>query len=152
MMELRKRKKFVSNNQAYSLLDALMGLFVMGFILFLLVTFITVLNDNYHTNEDLKQLNLFIMQIQEDIIDSEEIKVEQNKMSMVTYLEDSITYSIDEDKLIRKVNNSGYEILLNDLEEFQFVSNQGIIEIKVKFKDQEKVYEEVLTSEISQSE
>lgn len=136
-------KKFVPKRKAFTLLEALMGLFIMSILCMLLLTFMNINKYQQIDNKELEQITLFIIQVQKDLSNSKEAIVTKDMLTLINEEEQRITYQYDRKRLIRQVNKKGYQITLNNLDKIKFYQDKKIIKIKVIFQNKEK-YEEVL--------
>lgn len=135
------------SDRGFTLLDTLMGMFVMGFLLILLSTMTLLLKDNYFENNERREVLLFIMQIQNDFLETKKINNSSSKLSLNFYNKKNITYKMINDKLIRQVNGKGYEVVVNNLEKCIFGYKDEVIYYELIFIDGE-LYKGVLGNEI----
>lgn len=148
MMNIKDKKKFVTNNQAYTLLEALMSLFIFTIVIFSLLNFLNVIETNTKNNYNFKEISLFFSQIQEDFLESKVVKI-QNSQEIIfeDYVKNEIEYKYDKNRLIRQKNNKGYEIMLNKIESIEFYEKNNLIYVKVKFENIDEEYNWVINSE-----
>ncbi len=138
-------KKYVLNNKGFTLLETLIGLVVFSLIIIMMLNFLNVLKFNLTNNYETKQVVLFLSKVQEDILETKKVvEVSNDKLTLKNYLNENITYVKDKNRLIRKKNNQGYEIILNELENIKFEYINNILYVNLKFKNSENIYEEVI--------
>lgn len=128
-------KKYVLNNKCFTLLEALVGIFVMGVLLYLCMNFIIILNDNQDYSYAKEETTLFISQVQEDFLSSVKVNVKKEQLKFITYNKDKITYEVDKDRLVRKVEGKGYEIVLSSVSSLSFKRVKNNVEVSIKYTD-----------------
>lgn len=127
------------NNRAFTLLDALMGLLVMSVLIILIVQMMELVKDNYYENPNQRQVTLFLMQVQDDLIETKGIKTENNTFSLTLYNKDVVTYSQEKNQLVRKVNDEGYEVVLNQIKEIKFWLENDIVYFSLIDENEQKI-------------
>lgn len=95
------------------LIEMLMSLIVISFIMLLLLSLMTLVT----TSSEYERMDSKVMQVSGLIIDDlmEAVEVTANSQCMeIKKNREVVTYCIEGDKMIRRVNGTGYERLLNN--------------------------------------
>ena len=135
-----KIKKFVLTHKGYTLLESIIGMFVLSIIILQIMNLVLVMNksniENYHT----KNISLLINKIDEDFLLAKEIKINANKLEINTLKDEKIVYKIENNKLKRTINEMGNEILIYNIKSGYFFNKNGIfLKIDYGIKD-ESIY------------
>lgn len=131
---------YIKNNKGFTLLEGLMGMFVMSVLVMLILQMVLVLNDTMISYYNKRQDTLFIMQANRDFFKSQNTYVKDNILYFETYDKETITYEKSEDKIIRQVNNAGYEVILSNIESAKFYEENNKFYLEVKHNnEQEKI-------------
>lgn len=131
------------NNKAYTLLEALLGIILLTILLSLCLNFLVILKQNNNDSANQEQLVVFLGQIQEDFLSSQTFVVNPELLSLTTYNEEEITYQKQQNRLVRQVNQAGYEIVLTDLKSIEFSAQNQVVKINLVFQNNDQ-YEGVL--------
>ncbi|MFV0287949.1 MAG: competence type IV pilus minor pilin ComGF [Mycoplasmatales bacterium] len=147
MKNIINNKKFALNNQGYTLIEALMSLFIFAIVIVSLLNFLNVTKTNLDNNYNFKEVSLFFSQIQEDFLESKKIKVKSSQeLILNNYLNEEIEYKYDRNRLIRQKNHKGYEIMLNNVQSLEFYTKKHLLHLKIKFKNLKENYDWVLNN------
>ncbi len=141
---IKKIKKYVIINDSFTLMEALISIFVMSSIIFLLLNFTILLKKNLNNDVYRNSFNIALVHIKEDIIESEKIIVKKEELILNKYNKDTVTYNFEKNRLVRKVNTKGYEIILSDIEKGSFELENKIIYLNIMFKDEKQNKKEVI--------
>ncbi len=141
---IKKIKKYVIINDSFTLMEALISIFVMSSIIFLLLNFTILLKENLNNDVYRNSFNIALVHIKEDIIESEKIIVKKEKLILNKYNKETVTYNFEKNRLVRKVNTKGYEIILSDIEKGSFELENKIIYLNIMFKDGKQNKKEVI--------
>lgn len=115
-------------------------MFVMSVLVMLILQMVLVLNDTMISYYNKRQDTLFIMQANRDFFKSQNTYVKDNILYFETYDKETITYEKSEDKIIRQVNNAGYEVILSNIESAKFYEENNKFYLEVKHNnEQEKI-------------
>ncbi len=141
---IKKIKKYVIINDSFTLMEALISIFVMSSILFLLFNFTSLLKQNINNDIYRNSFNIALVHIKEDIIESKKITVKEEGLILKKYNKEEVSYNFEKNRLIRKVNKKGYEIILNDVEKGSFELVDKIIYLNIKFINEKQNKKEVI--------
>ncbi len=141
---IKKIKKYVIINDSFTLMEALISIFVMSSIIFLLLNFTILLKENRNNDVYRNSFNIALVHIKEDIIESEKIIVKKEELILKKYNKETVTYNFEKNRLVRKVNTKGYEIILSDIEKGSFELENKIIYLNIMFKDEKQNKKEVI--------
>ncbi len=141
---IKKIKKYVIINDSFTLMEALISIFVMSSILFLLFNFTSLLKQNINNDIYRNSFNIALVHIKEDIIESKKITVKEEGLILKKYNKEEVSYNFEKNRLIRKVNKKGYEIILNDVEKGSFELVNKIIYLNIKFINEKQNKKEVI--------
>ncbi len=124
------------NKSGFIILELLLSIIIIATILILLNSIFLSLNRAIQINQKLNNDTLLLVKMQEDLKLCQKIdKLEP--FSCTLYNGQSLSYTMDEgNKLIRKVDNQGYEIIDNNLNAFK-VTNIEPVTILI---DNERTY------------
>lgn len=139
---LMKKNLFVFND-GFTLLEALLSLFIMSFLLFLLINFSFTIKKSIHEGKEQKELTMLVAHMQEDLIESKKSSIFKNKLNLMKYNKEKVTYEFKNKELVRKVNGKGYEIVLQDIEGVAFYKKNNLIKMNIFYGD--KINEEVVS-------
>lgn len=127
-----------ASNKGYTLIEGLVGLLIMSMIVFLILNLMNVIKFGYNDNYEDRERILFVMQSNEDFLASQEVYVQNNVVYFEYYNNITVNYKFKNNKLIRQVNNQGYEILINNLKKINFwEENNNILYQLQNFQKQE---------------
>lgn len=116
----------------------------MSSILFLLFNFTSLLKQNINNDIYRNSFNIALVHIKEDIIESKKITVKEEGLILKKYNKEEVSYNFEKNRLIRKVNKKGYEIILNDVEKGSFELVDKIIYLNIKFINEKQNKKEVI--------
>ncbi len=145
--QLKENMKNVFNNKGFTLLEAMMGMFIMAIISVLILQMMLVVTKNMNTLKNQRQLMLFIMQIQKDLISTKKIEFEENgDMKLSGYKETFIEYDFSEKKhkILRQKNGKGSEIALYEVKNVNYSNINNLLEMEIDFIDKKKNYKILL--------
>ena len=121
-----KIKKFVLIRSGYTLLESIVGMFILSIIILQVMNLILIMNksniENYHT----KNISLLSNKMDEDFFLAKSVHVNHNILEIETLNNEKIIYKIENNKLKRTVNNKGNEILIYNIKSGHFINNNGI--------------------------
>ncbi len=143
---MKIRKKFVFNNNGFTLLEALLGLFVMAILVLLIMQATLLLNSIMYDNYNSRQTVLFSIQTNRDIFAAKDIYTTNQQLVIDKYSGDQVTYLEKNNKLIRKVNDKGHEIILNNVDKIYFENYHNYINMEVKFLNEDGIHEQVIST------
>jgi len=132
--------KNVFNNKGFTLLESLIGLFVMGVIAFLILQVTMVMGHNYDDFYQERQLILFPMQIEEDFLMADKVETSNHLLTITTHDQQVISYEFQNNKILRQVENKGGEVVLADVETCKFYQQENNIFVEVSFLGEDKKY------------
>lgn len=128
------------------MIELLVALFVISCIMLLLLQFMYISKNNYFDNYYARQIDMLIIQSEDDFLETKKCMISENKLSLEKYDDSRVTYEFSNDKLIRKVNNRGFEVLLYELQNITFWKDGGRIYMRGVFHNDQK-FEEILGNE-----
>ena len=131
------------NKKGFTLLEALLGIMMLTILLAFCLNFFTVIKDNKYDNGSKREMILFLGQIQEDLLEAKTISSDEEGFYLINFLDDTISYTKDDSKIVRKVNNTGYEVALNNVKNIELNIEQNLLKTKIVFND-DFVYEGVI--------
>ncbi len=140
----KKKIRFVFSNRSFTLIEALISIFVMSSIIFLLFNFMSVLKNTIHHDIKKNSYTIAIIHIKEDLLETKECNVKNGELFLKLYNDVKVSYTFEKNRLVRKVNNKGYEIILSDIKMGSFINENNNIYLKIKFLDDEKIKKEVI--------
>lgn len=136
--QLKKKKKFVMKNSGFTLMEALVSIFIMSSIIFLLLNFLLLIKENINYDKNISSYTTSIIHIKEDFLESKKYKIKKGNLFLYKYNKEDVSYIFDNNRLIRKVNDKGYEIILNNVKKLKFEKENDIVYLNVLFfKDKE---------------
>lgn len=112
------------SNSGIVLIEMLMSIVVISFIMMLvmsLMTMITTSISKEHVDSKTLQISGLIM---DDLIDSIDVTT-TSECIIINQNKDTVTYCIEGEKMIRRVNGKGYERVLNEVN--VKLQNKGVI-------------------------
>lgn len=123
--------------KAFTLIDSLMALCVMSILIVILNQMVIVLlnYDDYYQNKELIQ---FVINSSNDFKESKQIDIKDKNLEFMTYNDNVVTYEYKDNKIYRKVNNKGGEIMLYDIEDIKYIDKNKKIEYQIKFTNQKE--------------
>ncbi len=130
---LKKKRKYVIKNNGFTLIEALISILIMSSIIFLLFNFLLLLKSNINYDKNRSSYTTSIIHIKEDFLESKEYEIKKGNLFLNKYNNEEVSYIFDNNRLIRKVNNKGYEIMLSDVKEVSFQKENNIIYLNVLF-------------------
>lgn len=120
MLCITKKKCVLSNNYAFTLLEALMGMIVLSVLMILICQMVIVLNTNMQSYYNKRQDILFIMQTNREVLSSKHITSSGSVMTFQKIDGEVVTYSLKNNEVVRQVDGSGYEVVLSNVEAIEF--------------------------------
>lgn len=129
-------KNVLLSKDAFTLLEVLMGLFVVS-VISLLMLQITILTSITNQDiEDERQLALFLMNISNELALSKSIDV-NNQTLVIKPLDysDDIIYKYKNNKIIRTRNDKGSETVISGVKNAKFVKKNKKIFLDITFKN-----------------
>ena len=111
--------QILSNDKGYTLLSLLFSLSILFIISPLTIYLIKPINDlnqaHYYPYYEMNQFKFFI---QNELNQSENIELNQNKIHFHRADKTTVTIEIYNDQIRRRVNHSGHEILIRNVQQF----------------------------------
>lgn len=140
-------KKNVLTNKGFTLLEALMSMFVMTFLTFLILQWVNIIGTTTVNFEHQKQIIIMTNYVQNDFIGIQKYNILNNKVELIDFNNETISYELRDKKIIRQKNNKGYEVLVTGVDKINFTKSTigNYITMEVIFSDQEKI-ETILSS------
>lgn len=117
--------KFVYND-GFFLMEVLVTVVVTACITYLIINIITVATELQAYEGIMSSSVNLIGAINDDIEDHTDIKINEGDLKIINRNE-VISYEPEGDKVIRRVNGSGYEVVSTKNKKGKFVENKGII-------------------------
>lgn len=142
-IKIAKRLCVLKDKKGFTLLEAMMGIFIMSVIALLILQVILVVSKNDLSGRNIRQLNLFTMQIQADFLSSYDVEVENEKLNF-DQPDNIVTYKMKNNKLLRQVNSKGSETALMNISKIKFEKNKDIVKMEVRFSNDKTEYHQVL--------
>ncbi len=144
-MKLTKKKKvFAIKNKAFTLTEALISIFVMSSIFFLLLNFSLILKENLGETSFRGSFIVSLVYIKEDIIESQDYKIINGDLLLYKYNGEKISYTYNKNRLVRKVEDKGYEIILSNVKNAFFEEKNKVIYLNVEFINVDNIEKEVV--------
>ncbi len=143
-LKINKTNKNNVSNQGVTLLESLMAMFVMSILLINIMQFVTVVEMNMNNFYNQKQMANLTLMIHEDFIHTSDYQIDENKLVLETYKNQDIIYQVEDDQLIRKIDNQGHEVILINIESLSFIDQNNIIKVNVKFNNDQEEYEKIM--------
>ena len=129
--------KFVSKNKknAFTILEALMGLMVMGVIAVLILQMVLIIANTTSDQFNHRQSILFITQFQRDLLATEHITIESENVRLEKHNEEVVYYGLRVNKIIRAHSNSllGGEVVLTNIEELKFMIDEDVLSALLRY-------------------
>ncbi|GKU81169.1 competence type IV pilus minor pilin ComGF [Niallia sp. NCCP-28] len=125
--------KSITNKKGFILLDMLFSLFVFLVIVSFLPFFLQIILNIQPAEKQLQNIEweIFAQQLKKEARMSESINIEQNKLLLYVNGE-NIQYECYSNKIRRRVNVSGHEVVLQRIEMIGFFSIANGVKIIVK--------------------
>lgn len=101
-----------SNNQGFTLLEGMTSLLVLSFLTLMWMQLLTIIVKSNELNQESIQLSLLDSRMRSDFRACKSLNTKNNALQIKLVNGDLVTYEPYEDKIIRKVNNRGYEPVL----------------------------------------
>lgn len=133
----------IATNKGFTMIEILIALFVISCVMLLLLQFMYISKNNYFDNYYTRQIDMLIIQSEDDFLETKKCMISGNKLLLERYDDNRVTYEFSSDKLIRKVNNRGSEVLLYELQNITFWKDGERIYMRGAFKNDQK-FEEIL--------
>lgn len=134
--------KPIMNNRGIVLLDMLFSLFLFLVIVSFLPLFLQMILDIQPMERQLRNLEweIFAQQLKKEVRMSESINIDQNKLLLYVNGE-NIQYEWYSNKIRRRVNVSGHEVVLQGIEtvDFLFLVNGVEVVVKDQYMEQKEV-------------
>jgi len=119
---------FRSKVPAYTLMETIITLVIIGIVIYLTYSMMIFLdkelNNFKNENLELSEYALFNANFEKDLFLSNELISSQNKLQLIIYSGDTITYKIGDNKMIRLISNVKEPLLYNGT--FTAFSNKKI--------------------------
>lgn len=129
------KKIFVKlqNEHAFTLVDMLFALMVFTMIIFLVSPAISMMKQSINLQNRLQTMewDVFCSQIKKEIRMSTKVQVVDNRL-LLTEDVGTVTFEKYENLLRRRVNNTGHEVLLQNVSEVTFTQMPSTINVFVK--------------------
>lgn len=139
MVKKEKLKSVLLNNQAYTLLECIMGLFVLTIVVMMLMFMVQVMQKNNINNYFNRNTTSLINTLEADFLASKKATVTLGVLDLEVLEENkTISYACSSSKLVRRVNYLGGETVISDLDACSISSKDDQIFIKVKYLGKEK--------------
>ncbi len=123
------------NSSGFTLIEVLVSLVILIICSQLLVGMIGMLKSTDSYLEDYQQNVLLIKQVEKDLIICKKI-INLNPLSCETFIGETINYEKHKQKLVRKINGLGYEVVYTNLKDWR-VENDGYLQFHLKTNKQE---------------
>lgn len=122
-----------SNENAFTLVEALFALSIFSIIVFLLAPIFQIILDHRDNQIRLQEMEweVFCSQLKKEIRLSTEAKVESGQL-ILTKGKDSIIYEKYETNLRRRVNFTGHEVVLQNVSQHTFELLNNAVKVTVK--------------------
>ncbi|MBL4951418.1 prepilin-type N-terminal cleavage/methylation domain-containing protein [Neobacillus sp. YIM B02564] len=122
-----------SNENAFTLVEALFALSIFSIIVFLLAPIFQIILDHRDNQIRLQEMEweVFCSQFKKEIRLSTEAKVESGQL-ILTKGKDSIIYEKYETNLRRRVNFTGHEVVLQNVSQHAFELLNNAVKVTVK--------------------
>lgn len=126
-------------DDGFTLLEALMGMFIMAVITLLFLQMTIMINFASYDMKINRDLMLFTMQIQRDLIKSENATGgEQLNLNLTDDEKGDISYKMSGNKLIRQAPKGG-ETSLVGVKEIKFSLENKVIYMEVQFEEKSSI-------------
>lgn len=109
---IRFKLNVKSNNQGFTLLEGMTSLLVLSFLTLMWMQMMTIIVKSNELNQESIQLSLLDSRMRSDFRACKSLSTSNNSLQIKLVNGDLVTYEPYEDKIIRKVNNQGYEPVL----------------------------------------
>ncbi|PKG25710.1 competence type IV pilus minor pilin ComGF [Niallia nealsonii] len=134
--------KSIINKKGFILLDMLFSLFIFLIIVSFLPFFLQIILNVQPIEKQLQNIEweIFAQQLKKEVRMSESIDVEQNKLLL--YIDgENIQYEWYSNKIRRRVNVSGHEVVLQGIETINFsaIANGVKVMVKDQYMQQKEV-------------
>lgn len=122
----------IKNKNGFTLISALIALMTICVLIFLLSQFFTVLRHvSQVTPSESHDIWLSVHQLENEVLDASTITVSDQTLTFILY-GNTITYSQNGSRLVRQLNNQGFEIVLQSLSSVSFQKDGGLINMTIK--------------------
>lgn len=101
-----------SNNAGFTLLEGMTSLLVLSFLAIMWMQLVTIIVKSNEISQESVQLSLLDSRMRSDLRACKSLDIKNNIIQIKLTNGDLVTYEPYQDKLIRKVNNRGYEPVL----------------------------------------
>ena len=135
------RKYVFLNNKGYTLLESIIGMFMLSIISLLILTMIMTMSKNNIDNYNQRNSALIINKMEKDFFGSTKYDVSLKKLTINTKQNGTIEYKCKNDKLSRSVNDKGNETVIAGIKDCKFVKRNGVnLELIFNNGDVKEVY------------
>jgi competence protein ComGF len=121
----------IMNRKGFTLLEVILVLSILSVIASLFPTVIKTISPPKHTGIHPHELAIFFQQIGSEIKGSKSAEVKESSLFLLLPSGTVISYEQSGNKLIRKVNGTGYELVLQNVFVFESKIRQGTIALYV---------------------
>jgi len=133
--------KVIINKSGFILVDMLFSLFIFVVVVSFLPFFLQLILDAQPMEKQLQNIEweIFAQQLKKEVRMSESIHIDQNKLFLYENGE-TVQYEWYSNKIRRRVNVSGHEVVLQGVEMVQFssISNGVKVIVKDQYKQQKE--------------
>lgn len=134
-----KLKSVLLNNKGYTLLECIMGMFVLSFVIIMLMFMIQVMHKNNINNYFNRNITSLVNTLESDFLSAKKADVKIGILDLEVLEENkTISYVCSTNKLVRRVNYLGGETVISDLDSCHIFSKDDNIFVKLKYKDKVK--------------
>ncbi len=134
-----KSKYVLLNNKGYTLLECIMGMFVLSFVIIMLMFMIQVMHKNNVNNYFNRNITSLVNTLESDFLSAKKADVKLGILDLEVLEENkTISYVCSTDKLVRRVNYLGGETVISDLDSCHIFNKDDNIFVKLKYKDKVK--------------
>lgn len=136
----------VSKKNGFTMLEALMGLMIMGVLAMLILQMVLLMSKSTSDLLNERQSILYVTQIQRDLLATEHITVENNMARLEKHNEEVIYYGKRGNKIIRAHTEYliGGDVMLTNVDNLEFIYNNEVLSIVVKYGNEDSEKEIIL--------
>ncbi|WP_051968184.1 MULTISPECIES: competence type IV pilus minor pilin ComGF [Neobacillus] len=131
---LRKKYAVYSNEKAFTLIEVLYALAIFSIIIFFIQPVLQMILDHRDSNASLQNMEwqVFCAQLKKEIRFASHVEVVSGKLFLKNDNDETVIYEKYGSNLRRRVNFTGHEIVLQNVDQYIFSLQRNAVKVTVK--------------------
>ncbi len=126
----------MKNQKGFTLVEMLLSLTIFFVIVSFISPILSLANPNYDTDNLATEMEweIFIQQLTKEYRRAQHVSINEKNLSLQLNGEPLITYEPFSDKVRRRVDQSGHEVVLQFVKSIEYKHQNNLLRIKVVYK------------------